>query len=125
MFAITAAKVPITIRSDNKLDEVFEARVRTQLSRRIGPTTSVQRATVRFEDVNGPKGGVDMICRIKLVLVGRPSVVVAKRAASEPLAFADAVQSVGTSLMRDSKKQQMHATRVARRAVDVVRLSAT
>lgn len=117
MYASNALKVPIAIRSANKLTTAFEKRVRTQLSRRIGPTSGVQRATVRFEDVNGPKGGVDTACRIKLVISGRPTVLVEKRATSEPLAFADAVLSVGTSLMRDTKKQQMQATRGARRAV--------
>jgi hypothetical protein len=116
MYATTAVKVPIAIRSEKKLTAAFEKQVRTQLSRRIGPTSSVQRATVRFEDINGPKGGVDTVCRIKLVLTGRPSVLVAKRGTSEPLAFADAVQSVGTSLMRDTKKQKMQATRLSRRA---------
>jgi hypothetical protein len=116
MFANTAVKVPIAIRSDKKLTAAFEKRVRTQLARRIGPTSGVQRATVRFEDVNGPKGGLDTVCRIKLVITGRPSVLVEKRATSEPLAFADAVQSVGTSLMRDTKKQKMQATRATRRA---------
>lgn len=115
MYASTAVKVPIAIRSEKKLTTAFEERVRTQLSRRIGPTLGVQRATVRFEDVNGPKGGVDMACKIKLVISGRPTVLVEKRATSEPLAFADAVLSVGTSLMRDTKKQKMHATRAARR----------
>ena len=115
MYANTTVKVPIAIRSDKKLAAAFEKRVRTQLSRRIGPGSGVQRATVRFEDVNGPKGGLDTICRIKLVITGRPSVLVEKRATSEPLAFAEAVQSVGTSLMRDTKKQKMRATRFARR----------
>lgn len=115
MYASTAVKVPIAIRSDKELTATFETRVRTQLSRRIGPASGVQRATVRFEDVNGPKGGVDTACRIKLVLKGRPSVLVEKRATSGPLAFAQAVQSVGTSLMRDNKKQKMQPTRAARR----------
>ena len=116
MYASTAIKVPIDIRSVKELAAAFLTRVRTQLSRRIGPALGVQRATVRFEDVNGPKGGVDTVCRIKLVLRGRPTVLVEKRATSEPLAFAHAVQSVGTSLMRDTKKQKMRPTRAARRA---------
>jgi hypothetical protein len=124
MYANTAVKVPIAIRSDKKLGDIFEKRVRTQLTRRIGLTPSVQRATVRFEDVNGPKGGLDTVCRIKLVITGRPSVLVEKRATSEPLAFAEAVQSVGTSLMRDSKKQKMRSTRVARRTTTRSKTSA-
>jgi hypothetical protein len=104
-------RVPIAIRSDKELADTFEDRVRSQLSRRIRPTSSVQRATVRFEDVNGPKGGVDTVCRIKLVLTGRPSVLVEKRATSEPLAFAEAVQSVGTSLTRDNERHKLRAPR--------------
>ena len=109
MFKTPLFATPIAIRSHTKLDETFERRVRAQLSRRIGPGMQVERATVRFEDVNGPKGGVDMICRIKLVISGKPSIVVAKRATSEPLAFAEAVQAIGTTISRASKKQQQRA----------------
>lgn len=116
MFTNTPLNIPIAIRSDKKLGAVFEKRVRTQLARRIGPATLVERATVRFEDANGPKGGVDTVCRIKLVVSGRPSIVVAKRATSEPLAFAEAVEAVGTTLTRASKKHQLRATRGRSRA---------
>ncbi|NVB81554.1 MAG: hypothetical protein HOV81_24380, partial [Kofleriaceae bacterium] len=107
MFTNTPLNVPIAIRTDKKLGAGFEKRVRTQLARRIGPAMLVERATVRFEDANGPKGGVDTICRIKLVVSGRPSIVVTKRATSEPLAFAEAVQAVGMTLTRANKKHQV------------------
>ncbi|WP_437777903.1 hypothetical protein [Sorangium sp. So ce1097] len=35
----------------------------------------IERLTVRFTDVNGPRGGVDVACDVKVVLSGRPSVV--------------------------------------------------
>jgi hypothetical protein len=105
MFTNMPGHIPIAIRSHTKLGEGFEDRVRTQLARRIGPATFVKRATVRFEDVNGPKGGEDIICRIKLVVAGRPSIVVAKRATSEPLAFAEAVHAIGTTLARANQKR--------------------
>lgn len=116
MFTNTPVNVPIAIRSHTKLGAGFEKRVRTQLARRIGPTMLVERATVRFEDANGPKGGVDTICRIKLVVSGRSSIVVEKRATSEPLAFAEAVHAIGTSLTRASQKRQVRATRGRARA---------
>jgi hypothetical protein len=116
MISTTASKVPIAIRSGNKLGDSFEKRVRDQLSRRIGPAMFVERATVRFEDVNGPKGGVDMVCRIKLVVSGRPSIVVVKQATSEPLAFADAVQAVGVAVARANKKR---GSRSRERTADV------
>lgn len=47
----------------------------------------VERLTVRFEDVNGPRGGVDTVCRIKVVLSGLPSVVVEERASDAAEAF--------------------------------------
>ena len=116
MFTNTPVNVPISIRSHTKLGAGFEKRVRTQLARRLGSMTFVERATVRFEDANGPKGGVDTICRIKLVLSGLPSILVAKRATSEPLAFAEAVHAIGTTLTRASKKHQLRATRRRSRA---------
>ena len=41
--------------------------------------SSIERVTLRLSDVNGPKGGVDHKCLIKVVLSGLPSVVVERR----------------------------------------------
>jgi hypothetical protein len=113
MMTTTSPKTPIAIRSGKKLLAAFQDRVCTQLARRIGPAMHVERATVRFEDVNGPKGGVDTVCRIKLVVSSRPSIVVEKRATSEPLAFAEAVKAVGTALSRAAKKRTLGRAAVA------------
>ena len=40
---------------------------------------SIERVSVRVTDVNGPRGGVDQRCRVKVVLIGLPSVVVERR----------------------------------------------
>ena len=54
------ARIPISIRSSISLDPDFEDRIRTQLASRVGHSAEmIERGTVRFEDVNGPKGGVD------------------------------------------------------------------
>src|SRR5689334_9278896 len=41
--------------------------------------SSVERMSVRLEDVNGPRGGVDKVCRAKVTVKGLPPVVVERR----------------------------------------------
>jgi ribosome-associated translation inhibitor RaiA len=41
--------------------------------------TSIERVTVRVTDANGPRGGADQVCQIKVVLNGLPSIVVERR----------------------------------------------
>lgn len=106
----TILETPIAIRSSSKLGAGFEQRIRDQLARRIATSTFVERATVRLEDVNGPKGGIDSACRIKLVLAGRPSVLIEKRAASYDVAFAQAIRSVGSALQRTRVKHQLRGS---------------
>jgi hypothetical protein len=51
-----------------------------KLGTRLGKFgSSIERVSVRLSDVNGPKGGVDRKCVIKVVLSGLPSVVVERR----------------------------------------------
>lgn len=40
----------------------------------------VLRGSVRFEDVNGPRGGVDTVCRVKVMLKNLEPVIVEERA---------------------------------------------
>lgn len=62
--------------------------VRWRVGRRLGKFGPyIERVTVRFEDVNGPRGGVDTMCRIKVVLSGLASVVVEETASDASKAF--------------------------------------
>jgi len=72
-----AAETPLAIRGDLRLDEPAQRRARAKLGRalaRMAPR--IERLTVRFEDVNGPRGGVDTRLRMKAVVSGAPSVVI-------------------------------------------------
>jgi hypothetical protein len=72
------SETPLNIRvSGVALPEGFRSSVRALLGRRLGRfATHIERATVRFEDVNGPRGGIDTICRVKLTVSHRPAVLV-------------------------------------------------
>lgn len=99
------SQTPVVIRSPELLGEGFTRRIRTQLTRRLGRAAGlIERITVRFEDVNGPKGGNDKVCRIKAVIGGRPSVVVEKQAHSHASAFARAAAAIGTAVSREQKR---------------------
>lgn len=75
---VPAAETPAYIRS---VDSVLSSEDRQYLRLKLGQklrkfAPAVERSSVRVEDVNGPRGGVDKRCRIKVVLHGLPSVVV-------------------------------------------------
>lgn len=117
-------QTPISIRSSIPLQPRFEARILKQLASRVsrfGHGALIERGTVRFEDVNGPKGGLDTICRIKLVVSGRPSVIAEKRATSVGGAFAQAVQTVGGALGRSLDKHGLRSRRVSKPAPQATR----
>src|SRR5687767_15849190 len=93
---VPIGRTPIEIRSKQRLGNGFQAHLRSAVATHAAAAgDALERTTVRFEDINGPKGGVDTECRIQLSIAGRPPIVVAKRAASAEEAFAAAVKAVG------------------------------
>ncbi len=71
-------EIPTYIRAvGTELDDADRNYIRRKLGRKLGRFAfSIERASVRVEDVNGPRGGIDKRCRIKIVLTGLPSVLV-------------------------------------------------
>ena len=63
-----------------ELSDDNRALIRRRLGMKLGKfATSIERVTVRVCDTNGPRGGVDQVCNVKVVLSGLPSVVIERR----------------------------------------------
>jgi ribosome-associated translation inhibitor RaiA len=78
--------MPLALRTSGvELSPALRKEIQTRIDRRLGRIAPhVERVSVRFEDLNGPRGGVDTLCRIKVVLSGLPSVL-ANQKASDPM----------------------------------------
>ena len=68
---------------------------------------SIERVTVRVRDANGPRGGVDQECTVKVVLSGLPSVVVRRRHAALDVALDEALQAVEQAVWRSVSRRRM------------------
>src|SRR5690606_5245207 len=91
-----ADQIPTFIRAEGvKLPDDQRDRLRKSLQTKLGKfAPTVQRISVRLADVNGPRGGVDRQCRIKVRLRGLPSVMVEHQDASQPAAIRRSVGAV-------------------------------
>lgn len=79
-----------------------------KLDRRLKKfTSSIERVSVRLYDINGPKGGVDHACLIKVVLKGLPSVVVERRDATLRPAVDAAVDAVVRTVRRRVQRRRL------------------
>lgn len=92
---------------DDKLDEVDKVYIRRKLGMKLGKFAhSIERATVRLKDINGPRGGIDKICRIKVVLSGFPSLVIEEQALSFNEAFDKALSRTENAVRRQLQRRQ-------------------
>jgi hypothetical protein len=79
-----------------------------KLGNRLGRfASSIERVTVRLSDVNGPKGGVDHRCVIKVVLSGLPSVVVERTDSALQRAINSAISAAGQAVRRSVQRRRM------------------
>lgn len=106
-----APLVPAYIRASKvSLGENDREYIRRKLGMKLGKfATSIERVSVRVEDVNGPRGGVDHVCRIKVVMSSRPSVVAERRAASIRAAVDGALGVVERAVRRAVQRRRRTA----------------
>jgi len=108
--------VPVNVRAMG-VDVSDDTRdyIRRKLGMRLGKfALSIERVSVRLRDVNGPRGGIDHQCRVKVVLSGLPSVVVDVRKASMQTAIDEAISDATRSVRRSLHRRRTTALRRAR-----------
>ena len=114
------AGIPANIRVDGvfSLDEGDRDYIRRRLGEKLGRhVKSVERVSVRLRDVNGPRGGVDVLCRIKVVLSGLPSVVVEQQSDAFRPALTGALASAERAVRKALQRQRMRLTHAQRRGL--------
>jgi putative sigma-54 modulation protein len=100
----TTAGMPLAISSKQTLGQGFVHLIEERLAA-VLRGVRVERVTVRFEDLNGPKGGVDTACRIQLRLSAHPTLVVEARAEAEGPAFRLALPRLVSALDRQLSRR--------------------
>jgi hypothetical protein len=73
--------------------------------------SSIERVSVRLFDANGPKGGVDQVCRIKVVLSGLASVLVERRNSALPNAIDAAIRATALAVRRSVQRRRLKPLR--------------
>ena len=85
---------------------------RDYIARKLGMklgkfASSIERITVRLSDANGPKGGDDQRCQIKVVLSGLPSVVVDGIDSTLPRTIDRAIDIVAYAVRRRVQRRRL------------------
>ena len=95
-----ASPIPAHVRVTGvTLNDDDDADIRRKLGMKLGKFAwSIERVTVRARDVNGPRGGVDQECTVKVVLSGLPSVIVRRKDAALHVAIDEALHAVETAV---------------------------
>jgi ribosome-associated translation inhibitor RaiA len=95
-------ETPVAIRArDGGVDEELREYVHQRAGFKLGKyAPQVDRISVRFEDLNGPKGGPDSRCAVKVALSRHESVVVEVVEADYRQAFDHAMDATERAVRR-------------------------
>ena len=106
-----SSMVPVHIRDEGAgIDAHDRAYLRRKLGMKLGKfARAIERVSVRIRDVNGPRGGVDKQCRVKVVLSGLASVVVEQQHASVQAAMDRALQRAEVAVRRSVQRRRARA----------------
>lgn len=95
---------------DPELRAVVTRRLHFTLSRHA---LAIEQVDVTLGDVNGPKGGVDKVCRIRLRGPGLPTLIVEEAAADLRTAVDSAAARLGRTLQRALTRRRDFAVSAA------------
>ena len=100
---------PAHIRvSSVEMEQQDRDNVARKLGMKLGKfASSIERITVRLSDANGPKGGRDQICQVKVVLSGLPSIVVEERDSVLQNALARAMKATAVAVRRRVQRRRL------------------
>lgn len=101
-------KIPVHIRAPAEHFGTSASNyVQRKISNKLGRfDNAIERVSVRVKDVNGPRGGVDQLCRIKVVMRGQPSVIFESRDASLNAAVDVALAGVQRAVRRTTERRR-------------------
>ena len=103
-----ASPIPAHVRVAGVALRQDDDDIRRKLGLRLGKFAwSIERVTVRARDANGPRGGVDQECTVKVVMSGLPSVVVRRRDAALHIALDEALHAVEQAVRRSVRRRRM------------------
>jgi hypothetical protein len=110
--------IPANIRVDGvAVDDEDRAHIRRRVRTVFGRYgRALERVTVRIRDVNGPRGGVDIMTRIKVVLSGLPSAVAERRTATLKSSFNGALAAAARSVTQTMRRRRMRHIKPAARS---------
>jgi ribosome-associated translation inhibitor RaiA len=93
-----------------EMDDDDRDSIARKLGMKLGKfASSIERITVRLSDTNGPKGGRDQICQIKVVLSGLPSIVVEEVDSALPKAVDRAMKKMAVAVRRGLQRRRLKA----------------
>ena len=106
-------RTPVHVRVIGvELDDDERAYIRRKLGMKLGKfATSIERISVRVTDLNGPRGGIDQVCNVKVVLSGLPSVVIERRRDALHAAIDDALGATERAVRRCVHRRRMKPLR--------------
>jgi len=91
---------------DFPMTKGLRERVRRRMGFALGGRAdNIQRVVVRLSDINGPKGGKDMCCHIRIVLNHMPEVVIKDTETDLYVAIDRAFGRAGRSVTRQLKRR--------------------
>ena len=110
--------VPAHIRAlGANLSKDTRTEIRNKLNRKLGKfAKAIERVSVRVKDINGPRGGIDQVCRIKVVLSNLSSVVFEAQDASLDVAIGSALTGIERAARRSLQRRRMKPRKGAARS---------